>query len=193
MDVRPGSVCWTASMVTLTSGFPSSPSNWQRPKRGNTPRSICNLSCMTRTTLNSVACSPRCPLETLPARPNCERPSITGINTTTWERCRFRRTGRPCASRRGRTVYYIAGRDGQDHLIAKTTTGDQPIGFYGTRMMLHTGDPSGISQMLVRSVEIRAEQRLPTQRTDPFGAPAQRQPQESLPSRLFKSLRQSFP
>ncbi|GAA4455454.1 DUF1583 domain-containing protein [Novipirellula rosea] len=109
--------------------------------------------------------------------------------------------------RRGKKVYFYAGVESkkQEYLIGSTSAPDLPLIPFGVRMMLHTGGSDRQSQMLVKSLDVKAQQltrlsvapiansapsaikpRSPTPTTPPTP------PTKSLPTRLFESVRGLF-
>ena len=91
-------------------------------------------------------------------------------------------------ARRGKEVYFLAGTqsDHQEYLIGSATTTVAPIEMLGIRMMLHTGGAGRDSQVLVKSIDVKAEQQ-----TSPVAVPNTRAPQ-SLPNQLLDSFRGLF-
>ena len=105
------------------------------------------------------------------------------------------------AARRGNQIYILAGREADDrvYLIGSTTVSEEPIAYYGVRMMLHTGHVSGSSQMFARTLDVRAESEIELNlvpantnpiRTNPNLGREQSQP--TLPSRIYQSIQNLF-
>lgn len=106
--------------------------------------------------------------------------------------------------RRGKKVYLYAGVESKKHeyLIGTTSAPDVPLIPLGVRMMLHTGGPDRKSQMLVKSIDVKAQQ-LTRLSVAPIAntAPSTNKPRppvpttpptKSLPTRLFESVRGLF-
>ncbi|WP_372721974.1 DUF1583 domain-containing protein [Novipirellula sp.] len=103
--------------------------------------------------------------------------------------------------RRGEKVYFYAGVESekQEYLIGSTSAPDVPLSPFGVRMMLHTGGSDRTSQMLVKSIDVKADQ-LTRFSLAPVAnsAPSTTKPRptipstKSLPTRLFESVRGLF-
>ncbi|WP_442505324.1 DUF1583 domain-containing protein [Novipirellula sp. SH528] len=106
--------------------------------------------------------------------------------------------------RRGKKVYLYAGVQSEQHeyLIGSTSAPDVPLIPFGVRMMLHTGGSDRSSQMLVKSLDVKAQQ-LTRLSVAPIAnsAPSTIKPRspmpttpptKSLPTRLFDSVRGLF-
>ncbi|MEM6980117.1 MAG: DUF1583 domain-containing protein, partial [Planctomycetota bacterium] len=114
------------------------------------------------------------------------RYKYTNVGTSTFADPDFLRLAR----RSGR-LHWLAGNEAEqtEFLIASQDVGEAPILNRGVRMMLHTGHVDGVSKMLARSIEVRAETKVGLNLV-----PAMRptSPQPTLPDRIFQSLRDLF-
>lgn len=93
--------------------------------------------------------------------------------------------------RRGSDVYYFVGTEEGEFFLGTTQANDRPIDFFGVRMMLHTGNATGTSSMLVRSIQLKADDQVSIMTTVP---PILREDatNESLPARLLRSFQSLF-
>ncbi|GAA5509547.1 DUF1583 domain-containing protein [Novipirellula caenicola] len=103
--------------------------------------------------------------------------------------------------RRGKKIYFYAGVESKKHeyLIGMTSAPDVPLNPFGVRLMLHTGGSDRKSQMLVKSLDVKANQltRLslaPVANSVPSTTKPRPTvpPTKSLPTRLFESVRGLF-
>ncbi|EMI22135.1 protein containing DUF1581 [Rhodopirellula maiorica SM1] len=106
--------------------------------------------------------------------------------------------------RRDTKIYIYAGVESEKHeyLIGSTSAPGVPLAPFGVRMMLHTGGSDRTSQMLVKSLDVKAQQltrlevgqianpgtRTITPRTPKPSTP----PTKSLPTRIIESVRGLF-
>ncbi|KAA5538983.1 DUF1583 domain-containing protein [Roseiconus nitratireducens] len=96
--------------------------------------------------------------------------------------------------RRGSDIFFIAGKESDQNqvLLGHAKATNDPVEFFGIRMMLHTGGAERSSRILLKSIQVRAERSvaLPVVRT--IRTLEQPAPPKSLPTRLFDSVRGLF-